>query len=148
VKQRLYFVDAFADQLFSGNPAAVCPLGAWLPDELMQNIAMENNLAETAFLVKENGAYAIRWFTPSLEVDLCGHATLASALVLFDHENHNGNEVVFNSPRSGELKVSRIGDQLTLDFPTDKYEWVSLLPELIGVSTASLLKLTAAKRIT
>jgi PhzF family phenazine biosynthesis protein len=132
MKLKVYYVDAFTDRLFSGNPAAVCPLNGWLPDETMQNIAMENNLAETAFFVKENGKFSIRWFTPSVEVDLCGHATLASALVLFNYENHSGDEVVFNSPRSGILTVKRDGDQLTLDFPTDKYEWANLSPELIA----------------
>lgn len=132
MKLKLYVVDAFADKPFSGNPAAVCPLQDWLPDEMMQNIAMENNLAETAFYVKDNGAYTIRWFTPAIEVDLCGHATLASAHVLFNHEDHNSDEVVFNSPRSGELKVSRQAGQLTLDFPTDKYEWANIGPEVIA----------------
>ncbi len=87
MRQKIYQVDAFAQQLFTGNPAAVCPLDSWLPDELMQKIAMENNLAETAFYVKEkDGSFQIRWFTPAAEVDLCGHATLATAYVLFNYE--------------------------------------------------------------
>ena len=80
-----YQVDAFATNVFSGNPAAVCPLDKWLPDSVMQNIAMENNLAETAFYVKESDGYRIRWFTPTMEVDLCGHATLATAFVMFNY---------------------------------------------------------------
>ncbi|MFY8037744.1 MAG: PhzF family phenazine biosynthesis protein, partial [Cyclobacteriaceae bacterium] len=83
---KVYQVDAFASQVFKGNPAAVCPLTEWLPDSVMQNIAMENNLSETAFYVKEKEGFRIRWFTPAVEVDLCGHATLATAFVLFNHE--------------------------------------------------------------
>src|SRR4051794_12423912 len=96
----LYQVDAFTSKLFGGNPAAVCPLQQWLPDSLMQEIAAENNLAETAFFVPDGENYHIRWFTPKAEVDLCGHATLASAHVLFNHLEAEGNEVIFGS-RSG-----------------------------------------------
>lgn len=123
---KIYQVDAFTDNIFSGNPAAVCPLDAWLPDHLMQNIALENNLSETAFYVKAGDEYHIRWFTPTVEVDLCGHATLAAAHVLFHHENHWGNEITFNSSRSGILKVYKKDNLLTLDFPSDtfqKIEW-------------------------
>lgn len=126
MRLKIYQVDAFTDKVFSGNPAAVCPLKEWLPDDIMQNIAQENNLAETAFYIKEDDRYLIRWFTPTVEVDLCGHATLASAHVLFHHENHSGNEINFYSHRSGILKVSKNNDLLTLDFPTDsihKMEW-------------------------
>jgi PhzF family phenazine biosynthesis protein len=84
MKIPIYQIDAFANKTFEGNPAAVCPLDSWLPDELMQSIAAENNLAETAFFVPANDGFDIRWFTPAAEVDLCGHATLASAYVLFD----------------------------------------------------------------
>lgn len=125
----LYQIDAFADKVFSGNPAAVCPLDAWLPDALLQNIAMENNLAETAYYVKEKKGYRIRWFTPAVEVDLCGHATLAAAFVLFNHGGYQGDSISFNS-RSGPLTVSRQGDLLTLDFPTDSLSEVPVLPEL------------------
>lgn len=131
MKLKLYQVDAFTDKLFSGNPAAVCPLKEWLPDTTMQNIAMENNLAETAFYIPENNNYHIRWFTPTVEVDLCGHATLASAHVLFNHENVQGNEVLFRS-RSGELKVTRQDKFLTLDFPTDTIKEIVSYPELNG----------------
>jgi PhzF family phenazine biosynthesis protein len=115
----IYKIDAFCKDLFSGNPAAVCPLKRWLEDDAMQNIAFENNLAETAFYVKENDHYEIRWFTPTVEVDLCGHATLAAAHVLFHHKAYDGDTIIFNSPRSGELKVRKESRLLTLDFPAD-----------------------------
>ncbi|MBK5722674.1 PhzF family phenazine biosynthesis protein [Dysgonomonas sp. Marseille-P4677] len=120
-KYKLYQVDAFTEKLFGGNPAAVCPLNEWLDDNLLQKIAMENNLAETAFYVKRDNRYEIRWFTPNVEVDLCGHATLATAYVLFCHENHKENIIIFHSPRSGELIVSKKADGLTLDFPIDEF---------------------------
>lgn len=126
MKLKIYQVDAFTDSVFSGNPAAVCPLDTWLPDSLLQNIGLENNLSETAFYVKQGNEYLIRWFTPTVEVDLCGHATLATAHVLFNHERHTSNEIVFHSYRSGILKVIRNKNLLTLDFPTDviqKIEW-------------------------
>jgi PhzF family phenazine biosynthesis protein len=132
MRLKLYQVDAFTDKVFSGNPAGVCPLETWLPEDTMQKIAMENNLAETAFFVRKQDRYEIRWFTPTVEVDLCGHATLASAAVLFYHENFDGNEITFYSPRSGELKVSKNGDMLTLDFPADHFERTALSPELIA----------------
>ena len=113
----MYQVDAFAARPFEGNPAAVCPLDAWLPDDLMQAIAAENNLSETAFVVREGDGYRIRWFTPTIEVDLCGHATLASAWVLFNRLGTTGNVVRFES-RSGVLGVERDGDRLVLDFPS------------------------------
>lgn len=91
----IYQVDAFADKLFAGNPAAVCPLKEWLPEETMQKIAMENNLAETAFYVIKADKVEIRWFTPSIEVDLCGHATLAAAFVLFNYEGFSGTTINF-----------------------------------------------------
>ncbi|MFN5170986.1 MAG: PhzF family phenazine biosynthesis protein [Cyclobacteriaceae bacterium] len=116
-KIKRYQVDAFADRLFTGNPAVVCPLDNWLPDQVMQDIAMENNLSETAFYVHEPNGYRIRWFTPGMEVDLCGHATLATAFVLFSHEGYAQNEIHFQS-RSGLLGVKKEGDWLTLDFPT------------------------------
>jgi len=116
MKIDIYQVDAFATRPFEGNPAAVCPLDQWLPDELMQSIAMENNLSETAFFVPEEEGYRIRWFTPVAEVDLCGHATLASAWVLFNCLGLEGDEVIFLS-RSGRLPVRRNENQLELDFP-------------------------------
>ncbi len=119
MNQKIYQIDAFADRVFAGNPAAVCPLQAWLDDELMQQIALENNLSETAFFVKNGEQYDIRWFTPTVEVDLCGHATLAAAYVLFFCEQHPGNYIRFYSHRSGPLTVQRQDDLLTLDFPAD-----------------------------
>ena len=112
----VYQVDAFASRVFTGNPAAVCPLDKWLPDEQMQAIAAENNLAETAFFVKNGEGYHLRWFTPTVEVDLCGHATLASAFVLMNHLTPAAKLVQF-STKSGKLIVTRDGDLLSLDFP-------------------------------
>lgn len=116
---KIYQVDAFAERLFTGNPAAVCILDEWITDELMQAIAAENNLAETAFVVPKDNSFEIRWFTPTAEVDLCGHATLASAHVLFSCLGYSGSEITFHSPRSGELKVFQQNGYLYLDFPTD-----------------------------
>lgn len=111
----LYIVDAFTDRRFHGNPAAVCPLNAWLPDHLLQQIAAENNLAETAFLVPEGAGWQLRWFTPSVEVDLCGHATLASAFVLAQAQP---GQLEFRfATRSGELLVTRQDALFVLDFP-------------------------------
>jgi PhzF family phenazine biosynthesis protein len=113
-----YFeVDAFASQLFRGNPAGVCPLGKWQDDKLMQDIAAENNLSETAFFVLRGGDYELRWFTPTIEVDLCGHATLASAFVIFSQMGFVGDMIRFHT-KSGVLTVARDGDVLTLDFPS------------------------------
>lgn len=123
---KIYQVDAFADKIFSGNPAAVCPLDFWLPDELLQNIAMENNLAETAFYIKKQDHFEIRWFTPTIEVDLCGHATLASAHVIINHEGYKENTLKFISPHSGILNVFKQGDYLTLDFPVDEFNSVEI----------------------
>jgi PhzF family phenazine biosynthesis protein len=112
----IYQVDAFADAVFKGNPAAVMPLDNWLDDSLLQAIAMENNLPETAYIVEATDGYQLRWFTPRVEVDLCGHATLAAAHVLFEHFNYGGNEISFYT-RSGVLRVHRKDTRLTLDFP-------------------------------
>ncbi len=128
----LYQIDAFTSQLFGGNPAAVCPLEAWLPEETMQTIARENNLSETAFIVQEETGWRIRWFTPVAEVKLCGHATLASGWVFFHHLRPDAREVVFSS-LSGPLTVSRDGDLLTLDFPLQKAEPVSA-PEILAAA--------------
>lgn len=124
-KIKLYQVDAFTSTLFSGNPAAVCVLDSWLDDKLMQNIGSENNLAETAFLVPRGKDYEIRWFTPSIEVDLCGHATLASAFVLFDVLGYSGSTIKFYSLKSGLLTVTKKDDLLMMDFPTDDLELLS-----------------------
>ncbi|GAB3756017.1 PhzF family phenazine biosynthesis protein [Spirosoma pomorum] len=128
---RLYQLDAFTDQLYAGNPAAVMPLAEWLPDGQMQQIAAENNLAETAFYVKTDGDahYHIRWFTPTVEVDLCGHATLAAGYVVFFLEDKpEADEIHFDS-RSGMLKVCKGQDGwLTLDFPVDVVQRANLQP--------------------
>ncbi len=114
----VFQIDAFADQVFAGNPAAICPLEEWLPDDVMQLTAAENNLSETAFFVKTGtGAYDLRWFTPADEVDLCGHATLATAHLIFDRLNPELNTISF-STQSGILTVSRAGDLIEMDFPS------------------------------
>ena len=112
-----YVIDVFTDKLFGGNPAGVCLLDTWLPDEVLQNIAAENNLSETAFLVRQDGFYELRWFAPSLEIDLCGHATIASAFVLFGEREHTAEEILFKTV-SGIIKVTRQDDLLYLDFPS------------------------------
>ena len=111
-----YQVDAFTSTLFSGNPAGVCLLADWLPDQVLQSIAAENNLAETAFVVQKDTSFDLRWFTPTLEMDLCGHATLAPAHVIFRHLGYRGDVVRFQT-RAGLLTVTRNEDLLTLDFP-------------------------------
>ena len=116
MKLTIYKADAFAEKAFEGNPAAVVPLQEWLPDALMQQIAMENNLSETAFFVPTESGFHIRWFTPKAEVKLCGHATLATAHVLFNHLGFTGNEISFDS-LSGVLKVTRENGLIVLDFP-------------------------------
>ncbi len=113
----LYQVDAFTGQVFHGNPAAVCPLEAWLDDETMRAIAAENNLSETAFFVREGEGYALRWFTPKAEVDLCGHATLASAFVILEILDPTRQQVAF-STKSGTLTVTREGPRLVMNFPS------------------------------
>ena len=131
----IYQVDAFSEQLFSGNPAAVIPLKDWISTDQMQHIAAENNLSETAYLVKkEEGVYGIRWFTPETEVDLCGHATLAAAHVLYNHLKFSGKAISFDS-HSGRLRVEKESDMYWLDFPSQPPKPVKspkLLPEAIG----------------
>ena len=121
MKLDIYQIDAFANRAFEGNPAAICPLEKWLSDELMQSIAEENNLSETAFFVPVDNGFHIRWFTPYHEVDLCGHATLASAYVIFDILNYQKSEIVFES-RSGLLSVKMTNDLLEMDFPAQPAE--------------------------
>lgn len=125
----IYQVDAFSDGPFTGNPAAVCPLTDWLPEDLMQSIAAENNLSETAFYIPLGSDYHIRWFTPAVEVDLCGHATLAASFVIFRSLPSQTRSIRLLS-RSGWLTVSRDErDSLTLDFPADPVDRVEILPE-------------------
>ena len=121
MKVPIFQIDAFASSLFTGNPAAVCPLEHWLPDALLQKIAAENNLAETAFFVPSESGYHLRWFTPAVEVDLCGHATLAAAWVILNELDTKAVSVSFQS-RGGPLSVSRRGDIYTLDFPASMPE--------------------------
>jgi PhzF family phenazine biosynthesis protein len=116
MKIPMFQVDAFTEKIFGGNPAAVCPLATWLPTETMQAIAAENNLAETAFYVKDKNRFEIRWFTPAIEINLCGHATLASAHVIFHHQGHTGPRISFSS-KSGELRAIKQDDLIHLDFP-------------------------------
>jgi PhzF family phenazine biosynthesis protein len=117
MKFSIYQVDAFAENVFSGNPAAVIPLEHWIDEDIMQKIAMENNLSETAFIVKEDEVYQIRWFTPENEVDLCGHATLASAYVIKNFIEPHIAEIQFRTQRAGMLKASAKEGVYTLDFP-------------------------------
>ncbi len=116
MKIPLYQIDAFASELFAGNPAAVCPLDKWLPDEIMQSIAAENNLSETAFFVPRGNGFHIRWFTPANEVDLCGHATLAAAYILFNTLGYKKDKIEFDS-KSGILTVTKDNEWLVMDFP-------------------------------
>ena len=125
----IYQVDAFTDQLFGGNPAAVVPLKKWLPDDLMQKIASENNLSETAFYLSSRDEFEIRWFTPTAEVDLCGHATLAAAHILFDEKNYSQKTIVFHS-KSGILRVEKLNNLYTMDFPSDKIHQVTTPVEI------------------
>ncbi len=144
-KIKTYQVDAFTERLFSGNPAAVCLLDEWLKDEMMQSIGNENNLAETAFIVPRGKDFEIRWFTPTVEVDLCGHATLASAFVLFHVLDYPGSLIRFHSPRSGILFVEKRNDLLFLDFPTDKLAKLSekqyvVIEKCIGTKPVELYR--------
>jgi PhzF family phenazine biosynthesis protein len=113
----IFQVDAFASRVFSGNPAAVCILEKWLDDHLLQSIAAENNLSETAFVVKNADDFDLRWFTPATEVTLCGHATLASAFILFNIYQHPKESVHFHTRKRGELTVTAASDLLVMDFP-------------------------------
>jgi PhzF family phenazine biosynthesis protein len=126
----IFQVDAFTSGPFTGNPAAVCVLSEWLTDDLMQKIAMENNLAETAFIVQQDTDYLIRWFTPVTEVDLCGHATLASSFVVMNILQPERHEVIFHTGKMGDLIVRKKGELLELDFPTDTLRKCDL-PDLI-----------------
>jgi PhzF family phenazine biosynthesis protein len=137
----MYQIDAFTQHVFGGNPAAVVPLDSWLSDEAMQSIAAENNLAETAFFVREGEHYGLRWFTPTVEVDLCGHATLASAHLLFTKLAYDRNQVDFMT-RSGKLSVTRQGDMLSMELPARPPEPCPVPPDLeqaLGKAPVSVL---------
>ena len=144
MKLTLYQVDAFTDHVFGGNPAAVCILEEWLSTSLMQQIAQENNLAETAFVVQRNSSFELRWFTPEIEVDLCGHATLATAYVLFNHYGYTENTIHFISPRSGPLSVEKGPHGLmTMDFPTDDIVALQIdtkITKAIGLTPLRMIK--------
>ena len=144
MKIKLFQIDAFTDKIFAGNPAAVCPLDSWLPDNVMQQIAAENNQAETAFFVRNRDRFDIRWFTPAVEVDLCGHATLAAAFVLFHREHFPGRVLEFNS-RSGLLRVANEGDLLTLDFPVDRPTEASAPAGLVAAMGSQPLEIHKGK---
>ena len=133
MKLSLYQIDAFTNKLFGGNPAAVVPLEKWIDDELMQQLAMENNLAETVFFVPNGDEYDIRWFTPVLEINLCGHATLASAFVLYTILGYDKPKLVFNS-KSGKLTIQKNGNTFKMDFPSWKPEKINEYPA--GLQTA------------
>ncbi len=131
MKLRFYQVDSFTSSVFGGNPAGVCVLNEWMAEETMQKIAMENNLAETAFLVKTDSKYFIRWFTPMAEVALCGHATLAAAHILYNHYGEHSPKLLFETQHSGELEVSKVNDMLQLNFPSDKIKKVEPSEKLV-----------------
>ena len=130
MKLKIFQVDAFASEPFAGNPAAVVPLDEWLPAATMLKIAAENNLSETAFFVKEGDRYHVRWFTPTVEVNLCGHATLATSHVIFNELKLEDAFVPFHSDRSGQLGVEKYGDKLVLDFPAYPMEEIEHSDEL------------------
>ncbi|MCA1622193.1 MAG: PhzF family phenazine biosynthesis protein [Acidobacteria bacterium] len=127
----IFQVDAFTNHLFAGNPAAVCPLTEWLADNVMLKIAAENNLSETAFFVKRNDRYEIRWFTPTVEINLCGHATLTASFVIFNCLNLENEHIKFYSHRSGDLSVEKQGDVLVLDFPAYDLNETVILKDLV-----------------
>lgn len=143
-KLALWQIDAFTDKVFGGNPAAVCPLDKWLPDETLRKIAMENNLSETAFFVPKDDGFHLRWFTPASEIDLCGHATLATAFAIFEFLDYKKDKISFET-RSGILNVTRSDRGLTMDFPQWPFE-VQPVPEhqkiekIIGQEARAVLK--------
>lgn len=124
-----YIVDAFTNKPFSGNPAAVCVMESWPSEESMMKLAMENNLSETAFIVKEDTGYHLRWFTPGTEVELCGHATLASSFVILNFYEKDSDEVRFNT-LSGELIIQKKNDRYEMNFPTYQLEEIPVTDEM------------------
>lgn len=127
---KYYVVDAFAEKVFEGNPAGICVLDQWLPDKLMQDIAAENNLSETAFTVKYADGYHLRWFTPGGEIDLCGHATLATAYILFRFYESETDKITFQT-KSGKLTVTRVNHLLEMDFPAYELSEVTVTDEMV-----------------
>ena len=139
-KIKIYQVDAFTNNLFSGNPAAVCLLDNWLPDETMQSIALENNLSETAFLIKKKDKFFLRWFTPKVEIDLCGHATLASAHIIYSEMNYKSDYIEFNIKSGDVLTVNRNDNILTMNFPAHE-------PKIVDYSLEELYNAFGVKPI-
>lgn len=128
---KIYQIDAFTNQVFKGNPAAVVPLDSWLPTETMQQIAAENNLAETAFFVQDDEKFHIKWFTPTVEIELCGHATLASAFVIYNYLDYEKNDIHFTC-MVGDLFITKNEDWITLNFPSIETEIVKNIPSLVS----------------
>src|SRR5215813_4689781 len=141
----IYQVDAFTDRLFAGNPAAVCPLEAWLPDATMQAIAAENNLSETAFFVPRGEDYDLRWFTPTLETELCGHATQASGFVVMNRLAPQKSTVRFHT-KSGPLMVTRQGDQFAIDLPAQAPSPCTMPPQFVAALGRKPAEILAAKK--
>ncbi len=133
---KIYQVDAFTNQVFKGNPAAVVPLEKWLDDALMKNIAAENNLSETAFFVQAGDVFQIRWFTPTVEIELCGHATLASAYVIFHYLQYDKEQIHFTC-QVGDLFVTRKDDWITLNFPAIETQPVKSIPAVLSAAIGS-----------
>ncbi len=148
MKLPLYQIDAFASRVFTGNPAAVCPLEAWLPDDVMQAVAAENNLSETAFFVPEGperNGFALRWFTPATEVDLCGHATLATAHLIMNRLDPGRGQVDFHTRQAGTLTVRRQEDLLAMDFPARPPQPVEPCPGLLEALGGGPAQVLAAR---
>src|SRR5580693_2089436 len=142
MKLKVYIANAFSEKKFGGNPAVVVPLNEWLNDMLMQQIAAQNNLPETVFIVPQGDDYSIRWFTPVVEVSLCGHATLASAHVMFEHLGYGKDQIIFHS-KSGPLKVTRNQEKFTLDFPAIEPEKIpnnELIDQALGIKSKEVYK--------
>ncbi len=140
----IYHVDAFSGHVFAGNPAAICPLDKWLPDEQLQAIAAENNLSETAFFVRNGSRFDLRWMTPTVEIDLCGHATLASAFVLLNYIDPTRDSVVFDTC-AGELSVERKGERLTMNFPSRPPQPCGETPALVKALGGNPKEVLAAR---
>ncbi len=142
-KYKFYQIDSFTKEVFKGNPAGVCLLDEWIPDDLMQSIATENNLSETAFIVPKQDDYEIRWFTPAVEVDLCGHATLAAGFVFYELLGFQKEKISFISPKSGLLSVSKKNEFYFLNFPSDEINPITDCSEIencIGVKVMEAYK--------
>jgi len=142
MKIPIYQVDSFTDHIFGGNPAAICPLEEWIDPLIMQRIAQENNLSETAFYVPKDDCFEIRWFTPKVEINLAGHPTLATAWVIYNELNYKKNKIKFISHLSGELNIEKEGDLIIMDFPSNKAEPISepeILAEALGKKPSAVL---------